>query len=338
MPMVDVAALGRLVAEYEALSSSGSPEAGQRLRDVCYTIGIYTGEADADRAVTRARILLDRQGPAGPGGAAAGAPATERARAALLTELGELAARERARSGPVPSLHDVVQLTGVTVPDCVGAAVSTWHDDGSVETFAATPSYLLALERAQGGAEAGPLPRLRRQGEGQVVVRLDPGRPDRFADRARRCGVRAVAGAHLRTHPHGCTVFSAYLRTPVEPGTPALGLVEVLALQASAALDRFALSRAVADLLDRRHATGLAIGITAERFDVTPHTALNLLVRAAQRLGTDLESVARHLAEGERPSSVSSASAGPSSVLSSVPSPVLLPAPSSVPPGGWSGS
>ncbi|OKH97970.1 hypothetical protein AMK13_36850 [Streptomyces sp. CB02056] len=301
MPMVDVAALGRLVAEYEALSPSSSPEARQRLRDVCYTIGIYTGEADAVRAVARARMLLARQGPADGGGAAAGAPATDRARAALLAELGDLAARERVRAAPLPSLHDVVQLTRVTVPDCVGAAVSTWHDDGSVETFAATPSYLLALERAQSGADAGPLPRLRRQGEGQIVVRLDPGRPDRFADRARRCGVRAVAGAHLRTHPHGCTVFSAYLRTPVDPGTPALGLVEVLALQASAALDRFALSRAVADLLDRRHATGLAIGLTAERFDVTPHAALSLLVGAAQRLGTDLATVARHLADGDRP-------------------------------------
>ncbi|MEU3567826.1 DUF5133 domain-containing protein [Kitasatospora sp. NPDC036755] len=304
MPMVDVAALGRLVAEYEALSPSSSPEAGRRLRDVCYTIGIYTGEADAARAVARARLLLDRQSPAEGGAAAPGTPASDRARAALLAELGDLAARERTRSTPFPGLHEVVQQTRVTVPHCVGAAVSTWHDDGSVETFAATPSYLLALERAQGGAgEAGPLPRLRRQGEGQVVVRLDPGRPDRFGDRARRCGVRAVAGAHLRTHPHGCTVFSAYLRTPVEPGTPALGLIEVLALQASAALDRFALSRAVADLLDRRHATGLAIGITAERFDVTPHTALSLLVGAAQRLGTDLDTVARHLADGDRPPS-----------------------------------
>ncbi|MET8542415.1 DUF5133 domain-containing protein [Kitasatospora sp. NPDC004799] len=298
--MVDVAALGRLVAEYEALTPSSSPEAGQRLRDVCYTIGIYTGEADAVRAVARARMLLGRQGPGDVGGAAAGAPVTERARAALLAELGELAARERLRPAPLPTLQDVVQLTRVTVPDCLGAAVSTWHDDGSVETFAANPSYLLALERAQRGAETGPLPRLRRQGEGQVVVPLDPGRPGRFADRARRCGVRAVVGAHLRTHPHGCTVFSAYLRTPVEPGTPALGLVEVLALQASAALDRHALSRAVADLLDRRHATGLAIGITAERFGVTPHAALGLLVGAAQRLGTDLDTVARHLAEGDR--------------------------------------
>ncbi|MFE4976630.1 DUF5133 domain-containing protein [Kitasatospora sp. NPDC056651] len=295
MPMVDVAALGRLVAEYEALSPSRSPEARQRLRDVCYTIGIYTGEADAVRAVARARTLLERHGPAGPGGPADGSPSAERAHAALLTELGELAAREH-RSGSTPTLHDVVQLTRVAVPDCVGAAVSTWHDDGSVETFAASSSYLLALERAQGEAGTGPLPRVRRQGEGQVVVRLDPGRPGRFADRARRCGVRAVASAHLRTHPHGCTAFSAYLRTPVEPGTPALGLVEALALQASAALDRFALARAVADLLDRRHATGLAIGITAERFGVPPHAALNLLVRAAQQLGTDLDTVSRRLA------------------------------------------
>ncbi|MFJ6383686.1 DUF5133 domain-containing protein [Kitasatospora sp. NPDC092039] len=309
--MVDVAALGRLVAEYEALSPSSSPEAGQRLRDVCYTIGVYTGEADAVRAVARARLLLSRQGAADVGGTAAGAPVTDRTRAALLAELGELAARERLRPAPLPTLNDVVQLTRITVPDCVGAAVSTWHDDGSVETFAATPSYLLALERAQRGSETGPLPRLRRQGEGQVVVRLDPGRTDRFADRARRCGVRAVAGAHLRTHPHGCTVFSAYLRTPVEPGTPALGLVEVLALQASAALDRYALSRAVADLLDRRHATGLAIGLTAERFEVTPHTALGLLVGAAQRLGTDLDTVARHLADGDRARSGPGERSGP---------------------------
>ncbi|MFJ6620801.1 DUF5133 domain-containing protein [Kitasatospora sp. NPDC091335] len=299
MPMVDVAALGRLVAEYEALSPSRSPEARQRLRDVCYTIGIYTGEADAARAVARARVLLDRQAAAGDGGAAAGTPVPDRARENLLAELGDLAAREQGRPGPFSTLHDIVQLTRVTVPDCVGAAVSTWHDDGSVETFAATSSYLMALERAQGEAGAGPLSRIRRQGEGQVVVKLDPGRPGRFADRARRCGVRAVASAHLRTHPHGCTAFSAYLRTPADPGTPALGLVEVLALQASVALDRFALSRAAADLLDRRHATGLAIGITVERFGVTPHTAIGLLVRAAQRLGTDLDTVVRRLAGGE---------------------------------------
>ncbi|MFF0413311.1 DUF5133 domain-containing protein [Kitasatospora sp. NPDC004745] len=299
MAMVDVAALARLVAEYDALSALPSAEARQRLRDVCYTIGIYTGETDPARAVARARTLLD---PALRAAAAAAVQpvvaVADRATGPLLAELEELAGRERGRHRP--SLHDVVQLTRVVLPDCVGAAVSTWSDDGSVETLAASSPQLLALERIQGEAGTGPLARIRGQGEGQVVVHLDPGRPGRFADRARRCGVRAVATEHLRTLPHGCTAFSAYLRTPVQPGTPAAALVTVLALQASAALDRSALTRTVADLLDRRHATGLALGITMERFGVSAHTALTLLARAAQRLGTDLDTVVRRLAADGR--------------------------------------
>ncbi|MFI8461896.1 ANTAR domain-containing protein [Kitasatospora sp. NPDC085464] len=125
-------------------------------------------------------------------------------------------------------------------------------------------------------------------------------------------GVAAYAhGAGVRLQ-HGCTAFSAYLGTVGEPGASVLGLVKVLALQASAALDRSALARAVADLLDRRHSTGLAIGITMERFGVTPHAALALLVRAAQRSGTDLETVARRPAVGEEAvPSTSARAAGP---------------------------
>ncbi|MFI9361455.1 DUF5133 domain-containing protein [Kitasatospora sp. NPDC053057] len=299
--MVDVTALARLVAEYDALSALCSPEAQQRLRDVCYTIAVYTGETDAVRAVALARALL-APGHPGPvdGAAVAAVPVAARDDGALLAELGELAERERERHRPFSTLPDVLQLTRVAVPDCLGAAVSTWHDDGTVETLAAGSPQLLALERAQGEAGAGPLARIRHQGEGQLLVRLDPVRPGRFADRARRCGVRAVAIEHLRALPHGCTAFSVYLRTPVDPGSPASALVTVLALQASVALDRSALAGAVADLLDRRHATGLAIGLTMERFGVTPHTALTLLARAALRLGTDLDSVVRRIAADGR--------------------------------------
>ncbi|MGW2374267.1 DUF5133 domain-containing protein [Kitasatospora sp. NPDC001683] len=299
--MVDVTALGRLVAEYDALSELRSPEAQQRLRDVCYTIAVYTGETDAARAVAVARALLapGRRGPV-DGAAVATGPVADRDHGALLAELGELAERERERHRTLSTLPDVLQLTRVAVPGSVGAAVSTWHDDGTVETLAAGSPQLLALERAQGEAGAGPLARIRRQGEGQLLVRLDPGRPGRFADRARRCGVRAVATEHLRTLPHGCTAFSVYLRTPVEPGTPASALVSVLALQASVALDRAALARTVADLLDRRHAIGPAIGVTMERLGVPPHTALILLARAAQRLGTDLDTVVHRLAADGR--------------------------------------
>ncbi|MGA5820301.1 DUF5133 domain-containing protein [Kitasatospora sp. NPDC094028] len=302
MPMVDVAALGRLVAEYDTLSASRSPEAERRLQDVCYTIAVYTGETDHPRAVRRARALIgphsrERTGPR----PATGEPRATRGHGPLLAELGELAAREQGRARSFPTLRDVLQLSVVTVPDCVGAAVSTWHDDGSVDVLTASSPQLLALERAQGEAGAGPLPRLRHQGEGQVVVRLDSGRPGRFADRARRCGVRAVVAAHLRTHPHGCTALSVYLRSAAEPGTPASGLVTVLALQASMALDRSGLARAVADLFDRRHSTGVAIGITMERFGVTADAALTVLARAAQLLGTDLDQVARRVAAEGRP-------------------------------------
>ncbi|MFE3500001.1 DUF5133 domain-containing protein [Kitasatospora sp. NPDC059160] len=301
MSLVDVAALAHLVAEYDALSALRSAEAEQRLHDVCYTIAVYTGETEPARAVARARVLigLDRGKP-GP------EAVTDETTAAgesgpLLTVLGELAARENGRSRPFSTLPDVLQLARTTVPDCVGAAVSAWHDDGSVDVLAASSPQLLALERAQSEAGTGPLARIRHQGSGQVVLGLDPGRPGRFADRARRCGARTVVAAHLRTHPHGCTALSVYLGSPAEPAGPTPGLVAVLALHASIALDRSALARAVADLLDRRHATGVAIGVTTERFGVTPHTALTLLARAAQRLGTDLDTVVSRVAVEGRP-------------------------------------
>ncbi|MFE7489326.1 DUF5133 domain-containing protein [Kitasatospora sp. NPDC057541] len=299
--MVDVAELRRLVAEHDALAGDRSPDARRRLRDIGYTIGIYTGEADAVRAMARARELLDAgqdghtgQPPTEPGRrTAADATLPE----SLLAELGELAAREQVRSRSSSTLGDVLHLARVVLPDCVGAAVSTWHDEGSVHTLAAGTPQLLALERAQAEAGAGPLSRLRAQGEGRVVVRIEPGRPGRFTDRARRCGIRTVVAAHLRTHPHGCTAFSAYLLSAEEPDAPVLRLIAALALQSSIALDRSALVRTVADLLDRRHTTGLAMGVVMERHGVAPHTALMLLARLAQRLETDLGTVARHLTD-----------------------------------------
>ncbi|WP_380282820.1 DUF5133 domain-containing protein [Kitasatospora purpeofusca] len=307
MSMVDVAELRRLVAEHDALAGDGSPDARQRLRDIGYTIGVYTGEADAARAVTRARELLDagRDGPAGGTGVPTDpdrqATPAEALPDALLAELGELAAREQGRSRSFSTLGDVLHLARVALPDCAGAAVSTWHDEGSVRTLAAGSPQLLALERAQGEAGAGPLSRTRAQGEGHVVVRIEPGRPGRFTDRARRCGIRTVVAAHLRTHPHGCTAFSAYLLSPGEPAAPVLRLIAALALQASIALDRSALARTVADLLDRRHTTGLAMGVVMERYGVAPHTALMLLAQVAQRLDTDLGTVARRLTDRDRP-------------------------------------
>ncbi|MFB7470101.1 DUF5133 domain-containing protein [Kitasatospora sp. NPDC056184] len=321
MSMVDVAELRRLVAEHDALAGDRSPDARQRLRDIGYTIGVYTGEADAARALTRARELLDagRDGHAGRPGApadpgrrtppAAAIPA-EAVPDALLAELGELAAREQGRPRPFSTLGDVLHLARVALPDCAGAAVSTWHDEGSVHTLAAGSPQLLALERAQGEAGAGPLSRTRAQGEGQVVVRIGPGRPGRFTDRARRCGIRTVVAAHLRTHPHGCTAFSAYLHSPEEPAAPVLRLVAALALQASITLDRSALARTGADLLDRRHATGLAMGVVMERYGVAPHTALMLLAQVAQRLDTDLGTVARRLADRDRPGARAAADPG----------------------------
>ncbi|MET8701475.1 ANTAR domain-containing protein [Kitasatospora sp. NPDC004723] len=314
MSMVDVAELRRLVAEHDALAGDRSSDARQRLRDIGYTIGVYTGEADAARAMARARELLD-SGPDGPDGhdghdghdgrpsgePGGGAATAEAFPESLLATLGDLAAREHGRSRSFSTLGDVLHLARVAVPDCVGAAVSTWHDEGSVHTLAAGSPQLLALERAQAEAGAGPLSRIRAQGEGQVVLRIEPGRPGRFTDRARRCGVRTVVAAHLRTHPHGCTAFSAYLRSPEEPGPPVLRLVAALALQSSIALDRSTLARTVADLLDRRHSTGLAMGVVMERYGVAPHTALMLLAQLAQRLDTDLGTVARRLAHRDRP-------------------------------------
>lgn len=131
------------------------------------------------------------------------------------------------------------------------------------------------------------------------MVRIEAGRPGRFTGRARRCGIRTVVAAHLRTH--GCTGFSACLLSPEEPGAPVLRLVAALALRSSIALDRSAPARTVADLLDRRHATGRAMGVGMERYGVAPHTALMLLARAAQRLDTDLGTVARHLTDRDRP-------------------------------------
>ncbi|MEV7597223.1 DUF5133 domain-containing protein [Kitasatospora sp. NPDC089797] len=304
MAIVDPTALARLVAEYEALTAQRSAEARQRLRDVCYTLGVYTGEKNGARAVARARALLTRARPSAAPAAGPGAAPTEGAAdgtGGLLASLGELAVSDGQRHRPTATLKELVQLSRVTVPDCVGAAVSTWHDDGTVEVLAASSPQLLTLERAQGEAGSGPLPRIRRQGDGQVVVLLDTGRPGRFTDRARRCGARSVVTAHLRAHPYGCTAYSAYLRSSSDVvGAPSEGLVAFLALQASIELDRTALARSVTDLFDRSHTTGVAIGLTMERFGVTAHTALSLLTRVAQRLGTDLDTVIRRLVADAR--------------------------------------
>ncbi|MFH8386739.1 hypothetical protein ACH4E7_38455 [Kitasatospora sp. NPDC018058] len=120
------------------------------------------------------------------------------------------------------------------------------------------------------------------------MVRLDPGRLGRFADRARRCGVRAVAIGDPRTYPYGCTALSVYAGSSAGAGSPTPTLLAFLALQASVAPDRTALARTVADLLDRRHATGLAIGRRTRslpaaalwRLDVRPLSATELSGRA----------------------------------------------------------
>ncbi|MFI9274487.1 DUF5133 domain-containing protein [Kitasatospora sp. NPDC052896] len=59
MPLIDYAVLRKLVAELDALDACPHTEAHARRRgDAQYTVCIYTGERDPERALATARRLL----------------------------------------------------------------------------------------------------------------------------------------------------------------------------------------------------------------------------------------------------------------------------------------
>ncbi|WP_407987722.1 ANTAR domain-containing protein [Kitasatospora sp. CMC57] len=290
---MNIAALQELLAELDQLSAD-DPQAPRRTEAIHYALGVYTGASEAVEAVRRARDLL----PVAPQ-----QPAPSVARSASLpgstlldSALADLAGPTSDTSAPHRTLDDVIRLTPVLVPSCVAAGVTRWQSDRPAHVLVSTSHVHSLLDRLQIQAGRGPLVDARAIADGTATATFGPAAaPTPLVAAAARYGVRSAIAVLLASGSDHHTTLSLYLRTPHTPGPTVRRLAAIQAVHARIALDRADLARAVAQLLDRRRRTGQAIGMLMERHGLTPLAALDLLTRAARRLGTDLPSLVTHL-------------------------------------------
>ncbi|MDY0814542.1 ANTAR domain-containing protein [Kitasatospora purpeofusca] len=295
MPLVNLAALQELVAELDQLPV-GDPGTPHRTEAIHYALGVYTGTSEPAEAVRRARDLLRAAPPPAtpPGPAAPPAPLP---RSTPLDDvLADLAATVPATFTPQRTLDDVLRLTTVLVPSCAAAGVTRWRPDGTALVLASTSPAHGLLDRLQIGTGRGPVVDARATVDGTATAAFGPAAPSTpVIAAAGRYGIRSAVAVVLASGFDHHTTLSLYLRTPHTPGPTVRRLAAVHAAHARIALDHADLARAVAHLLDRRRRTGRAVGILMERHGLTPLAALDLLVRGARQLDTDLPTLVAHL-------------------------------------------
>ncbi|GAA1182699.1 hypothetical protein F4556_001536 [Kitasatospora gansuensis] len=294
-PLVNLGVLRNLLREYEILSRTGGADTRQRLTDLAYTLGVYTGCSEPDEALRRARgLLADR-----PGRTAAALTGKDEgiSTTTLRDLLAGLVHTATAEVRVERGVEEVLATANATIPHCVGTGSIHWRPDGTVISAAASTRTALLLDRTQIRFQEGPCPAL----TGAAPQRHSPNlcrEPD-WPELASRAATLAVTGAlavALPALPGSTAAFTAYL-TGTEPPTPeTLRIAAVHAAQTATALAAAHLAAALAAVLDRRQTVGCATGMLMEHYGLTPRQSFDVLSRAARALDSTLDRLAGHLA------------------------------------------
>ena len=190
-------------------------------------------------------------------------------------------------------LHELVHMAGRSIAGVDHVGISVLHDDGRIETLAATDDLVLKLDHLQYDLDEGPCISAIRQ-EGVVFVNHadQEQRWPRFMAQAARLGLRSQMG--IRLYANSETVGGLNLYATRGAGIDA-EMVHVASLFASHAA--LALGKArTEDHLKRGMAShqriGVAVGIIMERYHLDENRAFEYLSRVSQNSNTKLRDIA----------------------------------------------
>lgn len=212
---------------------------------------------------------------------------------------------------PLELLHDLTTYAAELLP-AQGVGVTVLDEDGQrVVHAAASGERYRQLEEDQVDLDEGPCLDSARSRTGLLpVVLTGPGalRWPRFAARARKAGVRAIASVPLRAGEYVFGALNLFLTSPALPGSQDLRLAQALADAAGACLGHqrtlAAKEEVIGQLqtaLDSRLVIEQAKGILAAHLQMGMGDAFERLRRYARTRQRKLAIVAHEVTQGDIP-------------------------------------
>lgn len=203
------------------------------------------------------------------------------------------------------TLASITATAVAVLPDVEHASITVKHEDGRLETFAATDDMLLELDVAQYELQEGPCYEAAVDTVHVTAPHLaqDPRFP-RYAPIAVAAGIEAQAGIRLFDAPTSNGALNLYsARAGALMDLGALG--PLFAHQSATAI---AYAREITQLreaLTTRQLIGQAVGMVMERFDLDEARAFGFLTRLSQDNNVKLRVVAERMLadrDADRPS------------------------------------
>lgn len=209
------------------------------------------------------------------------------------------AARSMAvRGNPDDTLDAIVNAARTAVPGFDHVCVTVIANDGEVTTMASTSNLVRDLDSLQYKLDEGPCLSALRGREPILAQHLgQEERWPRYTPRAADAGIRSQMAVHLAADEEvlGSLNFYSTVRDTIHP--EAFHRASLFATHAALAL-------AYTRRLEATHASarthrlvGQAIGMLAERYEITDERAFYYLVRVAAAGGLELWQVAREVVD-----------------------------------------
>ena len=218
-------------------------------------------------------------------------------------DLGALtrATRALSESRTVPEvLDEIVAQTARCLPEFEHVTVSRIHEDGRLDTLAATTQLARDLDAAQSDARSGPCVEA---GKLDEVVWVDDARHEqrwpRYMAVALRLGLTSQLGIRLVGDRDGAVCLNLHSTTTTAIDPAAVGVAEHFAVQAGAALGHLQTADQLSTAVQTRTLIGTALGLVMERYGLTRDQAFGYLVRESSSQNKKLRAVAQELVESK---------------------------------------
>ena len=211
------------------------------------------------------------------------------------TEFVEVSRRVRAALTPADLDQTLARITAAAVevlPDVDYASITIRHDDGRLETSAATDDLVLGLDAAQYELQEGPC--YEAASETVHVASSDlasDARWPRYAPVAVAAGVEAQAGIRLFDSRRSNGALNLYSRT-VGSFEDLDGLGQLFSHHAATAIDYAREITQLQHAVQTRQVIGQAVGIVMHQYGLDDARAFAFLTRLSSHNNQKLRSVA----------------------------------------------
>ncbi|MGH3728533.1 MAG: GAF and ANTAR domain-containing protein [Micromonosporaceae bacterium] len=206
----------------------------------------------------------------------------------------------RAKPTVEATLDQACRVAVSTIDHCQSAGVSLVERRGQVTTAAATDDLAQKAHEIQHELGEGPcMDALWKEQLVGVDDLVTEQRWPRFVERGVALGIRSSLSFQLFTHEDTLGALNLFAERPHAFGSDAREIGLVLAAHAAVALADARNQAQLSEAISTRQRIGEAIGILAERYNITTRDAFSVLAQASQNHNVRLRDLAARLVVSE---------------------------------------